>query len=146
MAVYLPKGIKTMKLGLGWDTKMDLDASVIMMDKNGNKACESVWYANKNSPGVSHAGDNLTGDGAGDDENITINFDKIPHNVDSLWPVVTIYSRGNQFDDVKGAYARLVDSNTKKEFCKFNLSRNLDNISNGAIVASISRVGNPSQG
>jgi hypothetical protein len=59
---------------------------------------------------------------------------------------VTIYTKGNQFDDVKGAYARLVDSNTKKEFCKFNLSRNLDNISNGAIVASISRVGNPSQG
>jgi hypothetical protein len=58
---------------------------------------------------------------------------------------VTIYTRGNQFDDVKGAYARLVDPITKKEFCKFNLSRNLDNISNGAIVASISRVGNPSQ-
>jgi hypothetical protein len=47
MAVFLPKGIKTMKLGLGWDTKMDLDASVIMMDKNGNNACESVYYAHK---------------------------------------------------------------------------------------------------
>jgi len=43
---------------------------------------------------------------------------------------------------VKGAYARLIDTNSRKEFCKFNLSRNMDNISNGNIVASISRAGN----
>jgi stress response protein SCP2 len=47
IAVFLPKDLRIMKLGLGWDTKMDLDASVIMMTKDGKTACESVWYNNK---------------------------------------------------------------------------------------------------
>ena len=54
-------------------------------------------------------GDNLTGEGDGDDENIKIDLNNIPKFVDSLWLTVTIYTQGNQFDDVDGAYARVVD-------------------------------------
>ena len=50
----------------------------------------------------------MTGEGSGDDENIFINLDQIPQNVQTLWPCITIYTDNRQFDDVSGAYVRLV--------------------------------------
>ena len=90
---------------------------------------------------ITHTGDNLTGEGDGDDEVIKINLPLVSPQVDSLWPCITIYSGGMQFDDVSGAYCRIMHGTTKKEFCRFNLSLNLDNISNGCIVANINRCG-----
>jgi stress response protein SCP2 len=58
--------------------------------------------------------------------------------VDSIWPVITIYSNDKKFTDVKGAFCRLVDPEDK-EFCRINLSDNYDNISNGNIMCSIKR-------
>lgn len=60
-----------MTLGLGWDTRLDLDSSVVMLDKNGGLV-DYVYYGQKTSKdgGVIHSGDNLTGEGAGDDETI----------------------------------------------------------------------------
>lgn len=69
-------------------------------------------------------GDNRTGAGTGDDETILISLHKCNIKVESIWIVITIYDRGKQFDDVKGAYARITDSNKGNEFCRFNLSKN----------------------
>ena len=62
--------------------------------------------------------------------------------VDSIWPVITIYTAGDEFDDVRGAYCRLYDPMTGQEFVRSNLSQNRDNISNGNIVANFKRNGN----
>jgi stress response protein SCP2 len=86
-------------------------------------------------------GDNQTGVGSGDDENIIIKLHKANLAVESIWIVITIYTRGNQFDDVSGAYARISDNLKGNEFCKFNLSNNRDGVSNGCIMANIRRYG-----
>jgi len=128
------------KLGLGWDTRMDLDASLLLMDDKGN-IVETIYFGNLKSKNgcIVHSGDNLTGDGDGDDEVITVNMINVPENVTSIWPVVTIYSSDKQFDDVKGAYCRIVSKGS--ELCRYDLSDNMDNVSNGNIVANFKRVG-----
>ncbi len=110
MAINLQKGQrvsldKTMKfalVGLGWDTNrydgghdFDLDASVFMLGENGKLLRDEdfVFYNNLNGRdgAVVHTGDNLTGDGDGDDEVIIINFDKIPSEIKKLAVCVTIH-------------------------------------------------------
>jgi tellurium resistance protein TerZ len=105
---------------------------------------ETIYFGNKISQGgaVIHSGDNQTGDGKGDDETILIDFSKMHPNVDSIWPVITIYTAGDEFDDVRGAYSRIFDGITGAEFIRFNLSANRDNISNGNILANFKRNGN----
>ena len=88
---------------------------------------------------VIHAGDNLDGEGSGDDEVITVNLDKLPAEVDSIWPVINLYTKNFTFKDVTGAYCRIIDEKSKSEFVKYNLSENNDETSNGCIVASIHR-------
>ena len=88
-----------------------------------------------------HHGDNTTGDGAGDDETISIDFSQIDARVDRIWTVITIYTYGDEFDDVRGAYSRIYDPKTNQEFVRTNLSQNKDNISNGNIVANFHRNG-----
>ena len=113
-----------------------------MLNAKGDKIDQvSYNHLKSNDGSIQHAGDNLTGEGDGDDEVITINLNKVPYNVDSLWPVVTIYTRNKNFSQVKGAYCRVVESRSNKEFCNFNLSLNLDRVSNGNIVANFKRAG-----
>jgi stress response protein SCP2 len=136
----LPSSLQEIKLGLGWDTRIDLDSSVLCLDRNGDLV-ENVYYGNlKNgNRSVLHSGDNRTGEGSGDDEVITFKLNQLPQNVDSFWPCITIWTAGNQFDDVKGAYCRLFSG--KSQMVRYNLSKNMDNISNGNIVANFKRVG-----
>ena len=102
------------KMGLGWDpvrrgADVDLDASVIAFDVKG-KDVEKVWYGNLTgfAGAISHSGDNLTGEGAGDDEVITIDLDRLPGQVEGL--VFTVNSfRGQKFTELKTAYCRLLD-------------------------------------
>ena len=96
---------------MGWDTKCDLDASIILLDKLGNLV-DMVFYGKKRSDdgAIIHSGDNLTGEGEGDDETIRIFLNKVNPNIDSIWPVINVYTAGQQFDDVKGAYCRLMDN------------------------------------
>jgi stress response protein SCP2 len=83
----------------------------------------------------------LTGEAKGDDEVINIHLPQISKNVETIWPVITIYTDGQQFDDVKNAYVRIVDPKSRNEFCRFNLSNNKDGISTGNIVGCIKRNG-----
>ena len=130
MAISLVKGQKvsldnSMKLalvGLGWDTNrydggydFDLDASAFLLGDNGKLQRDEdfIFYNNLESrnKGVVHTGDNLTGDGDGDDEVIMIDFTKIPDDVKKIAICVTIHdaaARGQNFGQVSNAYIRIV--------------------------------------
>ena len=102
------------RMGRGWDparrgADVDLDASVIAFDVRG-KDVEKVWYGNLAGFGgaISHSGDNLTGEGAGDDEVITLELDRLPRDVEGLVFTVNSY-RGQKFTELKTAYCRLLD-------------------------------------
>jgi stress response protein SCP2 len=114
-------------VGLGWDPasgrrNIDLDASVIAYDQTGRKL-EIVWFMHLKEFGgaLRHAGDNLTGRGDGDDEQIHVDLPGLPPTVVSL--VVTITSfKGHKFTEVANAYCRLVDADTGQELVRYNLS------------------------
>ena len=133
-------------VGLGWDpvqsgggilkslfggggSSVDCDASVFMLNSEGRLESikDLVYFGNLKSPckSVVHTGDNLTGDGDGDDEQILVNLDKVPSHISRLLFVVNIYncvSRKQHFGMIKNAFIRVVDSSTKKERAKYNLT------------------------
>ena len=94
--ICLPTSVRELRLGLGWDTRCDLDSSILLLDKHGNLV-DNIYYAKRfnESRSVVHSGDNRTGIGSGDDETITIRLDSLPKGIDSIWPVITIYTAGN---------------------------------------------------
>lgn len=132
-------GLSKVVVGLGWDaarrlfgcqSNIDCDASAILLDEN-DKYIDCVYYGHTQSMDgvVRHSGDNLTGDGDGDDEQIIVNLAKMPSRVRKVVFVVNIYaceSRKQNFGMIKNAFIRLVDSSTNKEICKYNLSDNYD--------------------
>jgi tellurium resistance protein TerZ len=138
--VNIPDSMKVFKVALGWDTELDIDCSLVCIDKWGN-AIDTVYYGNLKSEdgAILHSGDNTTGKGKGDDETITISLDMVSKETVSIWPVITIFTSNRQFDDVKGAYCRIFEIQSKEEFCRFSLSKNIDNISNGNIMGNFSR-------
>ena len=73
--INIPLSMTSFKLGLGWDTECDIDASVLLLDKKGT-LLEKVYFGNltSNNGAVVHSGDNLTGEGDGDDEVLTVNL------------------------------------------------------------------------
>lgn len=114
-------------LGLGWDITrgagtVDLDASCATFDKNKN-LLEQVYFGNKSSSdgAIKHSGDNLTGAGDGDDEQIVVDLARVGADVQSIVFTVTSY-QGQKFDLVDNAFVRIVDAATQGEVCKYNLS------------------------
>ena len=142
-------GSKLTKLmvGLGWDAidpeekggffnkifggdkkDFDCDASVFIC-KNGKLTSveDIVYFGNleHKSGAIKHMGDNLTGEGEGDDEQIAVDLNKIPADYDKLIFVVNIYKaveRKQTFGIIKNAFIRIVDSETGEELCRYNLS------------------------
>lgn len=115
------KGIFGKMFGGGSDS-IDLDASLIMFDANKNTV-DTVYFGQLKSAcgSVKHNGDNLTGEGDGDDETIDVDLQRVPSNIQTL--VFTISSfRGQTFKDVENAFCRLVDKTTGQEIAKYNLS------------------------
>lgn len=121
------QSLTSVDVGLGWDTRMDLDSIAFLLDNN-DKLIETVFFSNKNGSGVRLNGDNLTGAGDGDDEIITVDFNRIPSNVKKIALYANIFSFTNlfkkDFSKVKGAYIRLVDNSNGKELCKYSLTEN----------------------
>lgn len=139
-------GLSQIMVGLGWDpvetkssglkglfaakpAEVDCDASVIML--NGNNKLEDkkdlIYFGNLKSvdKSVVHQGDNLTGDGDGDDEMVMVDLSKVPSRLQKLVFVVNIYDcqkRRQDFGMIKNAFIRVVDLNGKKEMLKFNLT------------------------
>ena len=142
-------GSKLTKLmvGLGWDPieqeekggffsrmfgggkkDFDCDASVFVC-QNGRIAHvdDIVYFGNleHNSGAIKHMGDNLTGEGEGDDEQIFVDLNKVPGNYDKLVFVVNIYKavdRKQDFGMIKNAYIRIIDNDNGEELCRYNLS------------------------
>jgi tellurium resistance protein TerD len=130
--------LKKIGVGLGWDANssdtgkdFDLDASAFMLSANGKVPASEffIFYNNLKSPdgSVLHSGDNLKGDGDGDDETILVDLTLIPVNISELIFVVTIYeatTRGQNFGQVKNSYIRIYDQDTKVELLKYDLEEN----------------------
>ncbi len=129
MAINLQKGqrenlnAQKFTIGLGWDTNasstgaaFDLDASVFILGANSKLVSDDyfVFYNNAKSPdgAVTHTGDNLTGDGDGDDESILVDLSKINSAVQEICVVVTIHDaadRKQNFGQVRNSFIRVVD-------------------------------------
>ena len=139
-------GLKTLVVGLGWDeaqkgfslfqkkNDIDCDASALLINAATGKlmgAADVVYYGNltHRSGAVRHCGDNLTGAGEGDDEQIIVELTKVPSDYSKLVFVVTIYQaaeRRQQFGMIRNAFIRVVDADTGRELCKYNLSENYE--------------------
>ncbi|MFJ5925316.1 TerD family protein [Kitasatospora sp. NPDC092948] len=119
--------LSAVRMGLGWEPAthgrgIDLDASVIAFDARREKI-DTAWFMKLSvfNGAIAHSGDNLTGNGAGDDESITVHLDGLPAEVCGLVFVVNSFS-GQKFTDVKNAYCRLTDAATGDELVRFDLT------------------------
>ena len=128
-------GLKKIMVGLGWDVNafdsgadFDLDAAAFMLGENGKCPTEKefIFYGNltHESESVVHMGDNLTGAGDGDDEQIVIDLANLPAEYDRIVLVVNIYQavqRQQHFGLIENAFIRIVDDATGKELIHFDL-------------------------
>jgi tellurium resistance protein TerD len=129
-------GLTKLRVGLGWDARksdgadFDLDAVVLGLNSSGKVVSDDwrVFFNNKTAPGnaIVHNGDNLTGDGDGDDETVDIDLSAIPDDVTDLRIYVTIYEatkRGNlNFGLVQNAFIRIYEPDSGTEVLRFDLS------------------------
>lgn len=129
--VSLVKGgrplLSKVKMGLGWEPAyrgkdIDLDASVIAYGPNRNHL-DSCYFGKLSILGgaVKHSGDNLTGEGAGDDEVIVVDLGRLPAEATGLVFTVNSFS-GQKFTEVAKAYCRLIDAATDEELVRFDLT------------------------
>ena len=128
-------GLKNIMVGLGWDVNafdsgadFDLDAAAFMLGSNGKCPTEKefIFYGNLEhaSGAVKHMGDNLTGEGEGDDEQIEVKLPDIPSNVERIAFTVTIYDsdvRRQNFGQVSNSFIRIVDMSTDTELIRYDL-------------------------
>ena len=128
-------GLTNVVVGLGWDTNkydggndFDLDSSVFLLGDNGKVTTESdfVFYNNpKGGNGsVEHTGDNRTGAGDGDDEQVKINLTSIPANIQRIAFTITIHeadTRNQNFGQVSNAYARIFNESGGEELIRYDL-------------------------
>lgn len=165
MAINLVKGqkidltkgnpaLKKVIIGLGWDTNkysggfdFDLDASVFLVGSNGrtNHDEDFIFYNNLKSrnEAVIHTGDNRTGEGDGDDEQILLEFAKMPADVEKMAVTVTIHEaveRGQNFGQVSNAYVRVINEDTGEEVLRYDLGEDFS-IETAIVVCEIYRNG-----
>ena len=128
-------GLKNVVVGLGWDVNQfdtggdfDLDAAAFLLSDSGKVADSNdfVFYGNLSHPSgsVQHMGDNLTGAGDGDDEQIKIDLSKVPANLTKIAFTVTIYeseARGQNFGQVNNAFIRIYNEENGEEMLRYDL-------------------------
>ncbi len=137
-------GLSNVIVGLGWDEanegggffkalfstkqEIDCDASALMLSDGKLKSKGDIVYFRNlthSSGTVKHMGDNLTGAGDGDDEQIAIDLASVPERYDRIVIVVNIYQavqRNQHFGMIQNAFVRIVDQRNNKELCRYNLS------------------------
>jgi len=145
-------GLANVIIGLGWDTNkydggaaFDLDAAAFLVSANGKVSSDNdfIFYNNpKDSAGsVTHLGDNKTGAGDGDDEQIRIELSKVPANVEKINFTVTIHEaaeRAQNFGQVSNAFIRILNETTNEELIRYDLSEDYS-IETAVVVAEIYR-------
>lgn len=144
-------GLSKIMVGLGWDpvksggkgllgglfgggaSTVDCDASVFMLDENDKLRSKDnvIYFGHLKSTGgsVQHMGDNLTGDGDGDDEQVMIELSKVPAHIHKLIFVVNIYAcvkRKQHFGMIQNAFIRIVNSDNKQEMVRYSLTDQYD--------------------
>lgn len=140
------------RMGLGWDAvkkrglfggmksqTIDLDASCLLFD-TGGRLVDQVWFSQLRSQNgsVQHTGDNLTGDGDGDDESIIVDLPRLPQHVQTLVFVVNSFT-GQNFSQIENAFCRLVDETTGGELARYELTGSGSHTAQ--VMAKVSRVG-----
>lgn len=128
-------GLSAVTVGLGWDLRtttgadFDLDASALVLDASGKILTDRhfVFFNNLRTPdgGVEHTGDNTTGAGEGDDEQINVNFGAMPAEAERVAFAVSIYdadSRGQNFGQVRNAYIRVLNQGDRSEMARYDLT------------------------
>lgn len=141
------KGLLGSLFGKGDQSDIDCDASVIMLDENDkirNKR-SIIYFGNLKSKdgSINHMGDNLTGDGDGDDEQIMVDITRVPSSTHKLVFIVNIYNcvkRNQHFGMIKNAFIRIVNMADNKEMLRFNLTDEYSN-KTGLFVGEIYRNG-----
>lgn len=159
-------GLRQAMVGLGWDAapqggggflrnllgrkpqEIDCDASAILCGKNGKLVSNHieqccVYFGNlrHSSGAIVHQGDNLTGEGEGDDEQIMVDLSRMPSDIDKIVFVVNIYDakeKNQHFGMIRNAFIRLVNMDSNTEICRYNLSDNYSDMT-GLIVGEIHR-------
>ena len=145
-------GLTKIMVGLGWDTNkydggadFDLDASAFLLGENGraNSEADFVFYGNQKhaSESVIHCGDNKTGEGEGDDEQILVDLSKVPAEISKIAFTVTIYdyeTRKQNFGQVSNAFIRIVNTANNEELIRYDLSEDFS-IETAVVVAELYR-------
>lgn len=145
-------GISKVTVGLGWDvnkydggTNFDLDSSVFLLDGNGKVVGEDAFVFYNNTTGgngsVVHTGDNVTGDGDGDDEQVKISIKEVPDNVQKISFAVTIHdaeARNQNFGMVSNAFIRVVNEDSNAELIRYDLGEDFS-IETAVVVGELYR-------
>lgn len=144
-------GLKNVLIGAGWDANnsvpaFDLDISAFMLNAQGKFGTTDriIYFKNKSNHGVTLSGDNTTGSGEGDDEQIVVNLDQVPADVVRIDFVINIYEaqeRRQTFGMVNNSYIRVMNhDNGDAELCRFRLKEDYAS-STAVIIASLKRGG-----
>lgn len=159
-------GLNKVMVGLGWDEvprkrglfspkpqNIDCDAFAVLLGHDGkllnhakNRNECTVFFGNLIWSGgsIRHMGDNLTGAGEGDDEQIFVDLQNVPHDIGSIVFAVNIYHaliRNQHFGMIRNAFIRVVDYERNVELCRFNLDENYNNMT-ALIAGALVRVNN----
>ncbi|WP_159602643.1 TerD family protein [Agromyces humi] len=144
-------GLQKALVGLGWDARttngdaFDLDASALLVGTNGKVRSDAdfIFYNQKSDAAgsVVHQGDNRTGAGDGDDEQIIVDLTKVPADVDKVVIVVSMHgtpANGQNFGQVRNSYVRIENTETGTEVVRYDLGEELSR-ENSAVFAEIYR-------
>lgn len=148
-------GLSKVIIGLGWDTNkysgghdFDLDASAFLLHEDGKaRGIQDFVFYNNLTGGngsVEHTGDNRTGEGDGDDEQIKVDMSRVPTDIHRVGITVTIHdaqARAQNFGQVSNAYVRLVDELTGNEVLRFDLGEDFS-VETAVVVCELYRNGN----
>lgn len=145
-------GMTNVIVGLGWDTNkydggssFDLDAAAFLVGSNGKVTSDNdfIFYNNpKDAAGsITHLGDNKTGDGDGDDEQIRVELSKVPSSIEKISFTVTIHEaaqRYQNFGQVSNAFIRILNESSSEELIRYDLSEDYS-IETAVVVAELYR-------
>jgi tellurium resistance protein TerD len=145
-------GLTKVVVGLGWDTNkydggkdFDLDTSIFLLGENGKVGSDADFVFYNNTTGgngsVIHTGDNRTGEGAGDDEQINIELTKVPESTHRIAFTITIHEaeeRNQNFGQVSNSYVRILNEATNEELIRFDLGEDFS-IETAIVVGELYR-------
>ena len=148
------QGLRNVVVGIGWDVNaydtggdFDLDSSAFLLADNGRVTDQKdfIFFGNLSHPSgaVLHLGDNLTGVGDGDDEQIKVDLSKVPANISKIAFTVTIYeaeTRGQNFGQVSNAFVRIYNEATGEEMLRYDLGEDFS-IETAAVFGELYKYG-----